>query len=496
MEERVVCQVEDDPEDQDLHARSVVHDLSLSQEEFDFVEQPSEDFFCPVTFELLLNPHQTTCCGHHLSEKAVGRLQREGKPCPMCKEPKLVTIPDKFFKRKARAVLIRCPHKTSDCEWVGEVGGAKQHMNACPKRPWKCQHCEFTSEFDVSIQHIELCTEYPVPCSNKCEIGTVPRCDVDKHRAECPLERVPCEFADSGCNVIVARRDLRRHLQESQQQHLLSATLLNLRLTRETLAEKDHHLAEMNRQIDEISKTLAEKEHQLAERDHKLIESEHQLAEKDRQIAEKDFLLVEKAQNLTVKERRLAEKDHQIVERDHQLSEKDKLIAKKDSQLLELQQGLIQLQLDFMESTRIGLDVILGLTCHRFTLEKFSECQKNGVQGDWVGEPFYSHSGGCKLYLNAKTKQCGEYMKVYLCLSGDSYPQAARQKTYVVALQLLNQKNSCSHYLRQYKASFKECHYTDPYDYITFEELHKRGEAVQYLKDDCLKFVLWIKEDA
>ena len=67
-----------------------------TQKEFDFVERPSEDFFCPVTFELLLNPHQTTCCGNHLSEKAVRRLQRDGKPCPMCKESELSTMPDVF----------------------------------------------------------------------------------------------------------------------------------------------------------------------------------------------------------------------------------------------------------------------------------------------------------------------------------------------------------------------------------------------------------------
>ena len=74
--------------------------------DFDFVEQPSEDFFCPVTLELLLDPHQTTCCGHHISREAASRLQRDETPCPLCKEPKLLTIPDKFFKRKANEILI------------------------------------------------------------------------------------------------------------------------------------------------------------------------------------------------------------------------------------------------------------------------------------------------------------------------------------------------------------------------------------------------------
>ena len=90
--------------------------------------------------------------------------------------------------------------------------------------------------------------EHLVPCPNKCEVGTVPHCDVDKHRAMCPLEPVACEFADVGCNVKVARQHLSRHMEESQQQHLLSATLLNLRLTKATIAEKDHQLAEQSHQ--------------------------------------------------------------------------------------------------------------------------------------------------------------------------------------------------------------------------------------------------------
>jgi uncharacterized coiled-coil protein SlyX len=305
-----VCSAEEgDHEDQSARDRLKVDKdgEATNQEEFDFVMQPSEDFFCPVTFELLLNPHQTTCCGHHLSEKAVNRLQREGKPCPMCKESKLVTIPDKFFKRKASAILIRCPYKGSECEWVGEVGGAKQHTTACPKRPWECEHCDFTSTFDVGIQHVEQCTKYPVPCPNKCEIGTVPHCDVEKHRGtECPLEPVACRFADVGCNVKVARRDLKLHMEESQQQHLLSATLLNLKLTKETIAE-------LNRQ-------LIEKDQQLDKKDQQLTQVLLEKAAKDKVIAEKDVIIAKKDEAWVV-----------VV------TSKDKIIAEKESQLSELQ---------------------------------------------------------------------------------------------------------------------------------------------------------------
>ena len=102
--------------------------------EFDFVQRPPEEFFCPVTFELLLTPRLTMCCGHHLSERAVKRLKQENKPCPLCKEPELATVLDKFHQRKIREVRVRCPHTARGCEWVGEVGQLNSHTDSCLMR--------------------------------------------------------------------------------------------------------------------------------------------------------------------------------------------------------------------------------------------------------------------------------------------------------------------------------------------------------------------------
>ena len=504
-----VCSAEED--DQSVSDRLQVDKGSeeTNQEEFDFVGQPSEDFFCPVTFELLLNPHQTTCCGHHLSEKAVNRLQREGKPCPMCKESKLVTMPDKFFKRKASAVLIRCPYKESECEWVGEVGRAKQHIAACPKRPWECHHCDFTSTFDVGIRHVEQCTKYPVPCPNKCEVGTVPRCDMEKHHMECPLKPVACQFADVGCSVKVARRDLKRHMEESQQQHLLSATLLNLKLTRETIVEKDRLLALKEQQLADLDQKLTEKERQLAEKelqvigkdyqiaihqaeiadkdnqlakkDHQIAEQDAQLTQKDHQIVEKDHQIADKDKQLAKKECQLAEKDRMIADKDHQLAEKDNVIAMKDDRMLG---ALAQIQQHILEFTEF--------TCHVFTLEKFSEYQKHGLVGDWYSEPFSSQPGNYEVQLNVETKCIEQGHDYYMKIRLKRDNSMAVGTDFIIGLQLLNQQRNRSHYFRMLEASSGIVH-TSACDYIQFKELYKRDEEVQYLKDDCLKFVLWIK---
>ena len=71
-----------------------------TETEYDFVETPPEEYFCPVTFELLTDPRQTnSCCGNHLSREAAEQLEEDGEPCPLCKEWPLKTTEDLFFKR-------------------------------------------------------------------------------------------------------------------------------------------------------------------------------------------------------------------------------------------------------------------------------------------------------------------------------------------------------------------------------------------------------------
>ena len=95
--------------------------------EYDFVEQPPEEYFCPVSFAVLLEPYQTQCCGNHLSQEAYQRLQ--GQPCPVCREENLTAMKDKYLKRKVLSLKVMCPHKAEGCEWEGELGSLEQHLN-------------------------------------------------------------------------------------------------------------------------------------------------------------------------------------------------------------------------------------------------------------------------------------------------------------------------------------------------------------------------------
>ena len=57
-------------------------------------------------------------------------------------------------------------------------------------------------------------------CPNGCDVGTVTREDVDKHREICPLEMIECEYYDMGCEAKIARKDIKNHNKENVEEHL------------------------------------------------------------------------------------------------------------------------------------------------------------------------------------------------------------------------------------------------------------------------------------
>ena len=96
-----------------------------------FVEQPPKDFFCPVTYGLLLQPHLTACCGNHLSQETATLIQREGVRCPLCNEIGLKTMLDKGFQRKVNELRVFCHCEDRGCGWQGSLSDLERHVHSC-----------------------------------------------------------------------------------------------------------------------------------------------------------------------------------------------------------------------------------------------------------------------------------------------------------------------------------------------------------------------------
>ena len=123
--------------------------------QYDFVERPSNDFFCPVSMELLLDPQILSCCGNHISREAACHIKSRGGRCPVCATDKFSWVLDKYHRRRVREVLVRCLHKKEgNCEWVGNLSDLSNHALNCPKQPWECPHCEFAGLKEVEHEHL------------------------------------------------------------------------------------------------------------------------------------------------------------------------------------------------------------------------------------------------------------------------------------------------------------------------------------------------------
>ena len=104
---------------------------TLAEHGFLFVEQLSKNLFCPVTHDLLLQPHLTACCGNHLSQEAAIRIQEEGGACPLCIESHLSTVLNKHFLRQVNELCVFCHHKERGCKWQGELSSLDHHLKSC-----------------------------------------------------------------------------------------------------------------------------------------------------------------------------------------------------------------------------------------------------------------------------------------------------------------------------------------------------------------------------
>ncbi|XP_064404940.1 TNF receptor-associated factor 5-like [Halichondria panicea] len=442
--------------------------------DYDFVEQPDQDYFCPVSLELLVEPHQTSCCGHHISQQAANRLGRERKPCPMCKKDKFGTHEDLYFKRKVRQLKVRCPYKKSGCEWTGELGDLNHHITACPKRPWKCQYCDFKSIYEMGpTDHTPNCANYPLPCPNQCEIGTVPRCQADSHLLECPLQLVECEFAGNGCDVKVPRRDLAGHMTENAQHHLMTATLLNLRLTKELhqkMEEKDQQIVELKQQLTEQETkrtTKNELQQQTKDIDTKLQQQTKYLdTKRQQQTKDLDTKLQQQTRDLDTK-----------------LQQQTKDLDTKLQQQLE---------------TSIQLSTF---TCHTHTLTGFNRCQATGGDGSWYSEPFYNYPGGYKFELNIDTNGYGSaegtHISPFLYLfKGDYDTKLHWPLKLIVILDMLNQEEDHGDHSATTAMEFKQANSDINYKLIgstyKFYPLAQL-KAKNYLRNNEIKFRLWLK---
>ena len=99
------------------------------EDDFLFVEDPSDDYFCPVTQYLLMEPCLTSCCGKNFSQEAVKKIKKAGKECPNCRSAKWTTMLNIHFQREVKELRVFC--QAIECFWQGPLSELLYHNKTC-----------------------------------------------------------------------------------------------------------------------------------------------------------------------------------------------------------------------------------------------------------------------------------------------------------------------------------------------------------------------------
>ncbi len=205
-----------------------------------------KDYECPVCLHVTREPNLTSCCEQHFCHYCIQTKLSNNKPCPCCKENSFTVFLDKKQNRRVLDLKVYCDNKGL-CDWVGGLGELDQHLTekcqyvfvACSyncenttmrlhiedhERPHSCEYCQLKGTYqDIQEDHVPVCPKYPLICPNKCG-GPVEREQLEQHLKECPLAMVECELREVGCEEMVQRKDMDRHMEEAAQKHLKLST--------------------------------------------------------------------------------------------------------------------------------------------------------------------------------------------------------------------------------------------------------------------------------
>ena len=102
--------------------------MAKSDYKYQFVSPPPDDVICPLCLDIVEEPHQFTCCGHHICKKCGDKIKHQATSphCPMCRHNECTMLPDKYFERNTlNTLLIWC---TEGCGQKVELGQLKNHL--------------------------------------------------------------------------------------------------------------------------------------------------------------------------------------------------------------------------------------------------------------------------------------------------------------------------------------------------------------------------------
>jgi len=238
----------------------------------------------------------------------------------------------------------------------------------------------------------------------------------------------PCKFSYASCTVRTTRTDTVTHMKEGQTHHI--------QLLAEKVKEQNRQIEEQNRQIEELSRKLQSKDKEIESVTQRMKDHATQLHSKDEETVEKQAFTSEPLQLI---------------------------------------------------------------------MNEFERRKENNR--DWYSEPFYTHPQGYRMcvhiYPNGFGNERGTHVSLFThIMKGEFDDQLSWPFEGKITVELLNQNAERDHHMHEFtydkdckhghRVTIGEKNYGLGLDIISHSELDQDSDsAVQYLKDDCLKFRLY-----
>ena len=265
-----------------LSDNSHVQLRSIGGYDHSFVNSLHDRFIRKICLLPSREPYLTDCCGAIFCRSCLKEYSRHATivstACPTCRQEHFGSMINKQIDREIRSLHIYCTNKEKGCEWQGELNDISNHLRnsdgcqfeevkcsnecgemiqrqyltshvetECPRRKVSCQYCHDIGEHQfIEGQHKEECPKLPLPCPNKCEVGSVPREDMEAHRKEYPLKMIQCEYYSVGCKrVKLVHEDFEGYYNENMKEHLM--------MTKSKLADTTVQLDVAMKQINSLT---------------------------------------------------------------------------------------------------------------------------------------------------------------------------------------------------------------------------------------------------
>ena len=299
----------------------------------EFIGPVSDRLNCNVCTKVLRDPHLAVCCGQHFCESCLSQwFENQGKEsCPHCRVEgeDFHHVINKGVRSEINQLKIRCSNHGEGCQWKGELGVLKQHLESdngcdfvmveCPNkckefcggmvlrtsiirrrdlanhltqscylRPYQCEFCGLKDTYEVITgdNHVILsradeydlyghqaeCPEAPMTCPYECGLK-MKRNELDSHFSQCPKEPVECPFAETGCKVNICRHQLEGHMSASLQQHMMLLMIDRKQLK----GDLNDMKAKLEAEFDDTKRKLIKAETEIDETKLKLHEAEARL---------------------------------------------------------------------------------------------------------------------------------------------------------------------------------------------------------------------------